>query len=87
VGSRTFKLVSDGKNINPFPASFLNHRCTMKQRPVTTTGETFVEISGRFMTEHTMVDIMEETWECLYESILHGLAEKLGATPAQKVHI
>eukprot|EP00884_Botryococcus_braunii_P013942 jgi/Botrbrau1/22549/Bobra.114_2s0072.1 len=77
----TFKLVSDSKNINPFPASFLNHRCTVKQRAVTTTGETFVEISGRFMTEHPMVDIMEETWECLYESIIHGLAERLGAAP------
>jgi hypothetical protein len=73
LSSRSYKLVNDSQNINPFPASFLNNRCSIKLRGVTTSNETFVEIHSKFMTDHAMADAMEQTWERMYTSMLSDL--------------
>ncbi len=65
--------MNDSQNINPFPASFLNNRCSIKLRGVTTSNETFVEIHSKFMTDHAMADAMEQTWERMYTSMLSDL--------------
>lgn len=41
---RSYKLVTHADNINPFGPSFVNYMCGMQLRPVTMTGETFVEV-------------------------------------------
>eukprot|EP00884_Botryococcus_braunii_P021756 jgi/Botrbrau1/8264/Bobra.0001s0016.7 len=81
----SYKLVNDASNINPFPASFLNNRCTIKLRAVTVTNETFVDIQSRFMTDHAMADAMEQTWERMYTSMLTDLNRHMCASAVPQV--
>lgn len=84
---RSYKLVNDASNINPFPASFLNNRCTIKLRPITVSNQTFVDIQSRFMTDHAMADSMEQTWERMYISMLVDLNRHMTSSAAPQVQV
>lgn len=84
---RSYKLVNDASNINPFPASFLNNRCTIKLRPITVSNQTFVDIQSRFMTDHAMADSMEQTWERMYISMLVDLNRHMASSAVPQVQV
>eukprot|EP00884_Botryococcus_braunii_P008346 jgi/Botrbrau1/17512/Bobra.0734s0002.1 len=80
-----YKLVSNDGNVNPFPASFLDHRCHIKLYKVTIKENTFVRIQGSFKTEREMVSIMRDTWEQIYRNMIHGvqtLLDQMGGNPS-----
>lgn len=52
----------------------LVRRCTYRLRKVTITKETFLQVSVRFLTEHHLVDTMQNVWRCMLEDTLSGLA-------------
>eukprot|EP00884_Botryococcus_braunii_P023217 jgi/Botrbrau1/957/Bobra.114_1s0002.2 len=80
-----YKLVSSPENINPFPASFLNYRCTCKLRRVSVTNETFVEICAKFMTEHHLADFMHHIWTRMVEDSLWNLCRHLTSTKGGQI--
>jgi hypothetical protein len=82
---RAYKLVSDVNSINPFSASFLNYRCTLKLRAVTTSQEALLELNGRFMTEFHNALMMEDQWQNIYGDIINALNHHLSMT--QKVRL
>jgi hypothetical protein len=77
VGNRAYKLVSNKGNVNPFPASFLDHRCLIKLYKVTIKENTFVRVQGSFKTEREMVSIMKDTWEQIYRNMVDGVQTHL----------
>lgn len=77
--ARTYKLVNDVNNVNPFPASFLNGSTRIRLRPITMSGHVLVEIRGRFNTEQSMVTGMRETWQKIYEAMITGLQHSLAS--------
>eukprot|EP00884_Botryococcus_braunii_P007003 jgi/Botrbrau1/16303/Bobra.0066s0072.1 len=73
----SYKLVSSARNVNPFPASYVNATTRITVYEVTNTRQTFILVEGRFMTEHNMKRVMERTWERMHESLLAGLGTHL----------
>jgi hypothetical protein len=58
-GARQYKLVSDERNVNPFPASFLDVVSNIRLYRCTIDGGTFIRICSSFKTELEMTGIMQ----------------------------
>ncbi len=59
VRARQYKLVSDERNVNPFPASFLDAVSNIRLYRCTIDGGTFIRICSSFKTELEMTGIMQ----------------------------
>lgn len=73
----SYKLVTHPANRNPFGASFVDHFCRVSLRPVTMTGQSFVEVQASFLTEPEAAEEMQETLTHLHEECLHSLVQYL----------
>lgn len=67
---RRYKLVSHPNNLNPFLASFLGYRCSIRLHRVTTENSTFMRIHCAFKTEKEAAGIMKATWERIHLDFL-----------------
>jgi len=70
--------VTHPSNHNPFDASFVNHICEVTCRPVTMTGQSFVEMKVSFMTEPEVVASMQLSLTQFHEECLDSLVQYLG---------
>ena len=59
---RSWQGISHPKNSNPFPASFLNFKATLRLAPILIPGrQTFIDWHMDFMTETHAVSYMQES--------------------------
>eukprot|EP00884_Botryococcus_braunii_P000679 jgi/Botrbrau1/10611/Bobra.154_1s0002.1 len=71
-----YKLVSDPNNKNPFPASFLGYRCSIRLHNITTEKATFMRIFCAFKTEKEAAGMMKATWERIHLELLQNVKEQ-----------
>ncbi len=49
--SRSYRLFTDEKNVNPFTGSFVNYHWVIRLYPVSLTNSTVMRVYGSFQTE------------------------------------
>lgn len=59
VWARQYKLVTDERNVNPFPGSFMDVVSNIRLHRSTMDGGTFIRIRSSFQTEIEMTGIMQ----------------------------